>query len=62
MDDLLIEIHNAFAEFTMEAKDYIKGNKSAGRRSRKFGQKLRELLKQWRKATITEKQHVQGAR
>ena len=55
MRDILTKIVAAMAEFEADATKRIDGNKSAGVRSRHKAQDLRELLKEWRKASANGK-------
>lgn len=55
MQELLTKIIAAMDEFKAEAAKRVAGNKAAGTRSRVKGQELREMLKEWRKASANGK-------
>ena len=53
MEELLKKIEAEFNEFKQEANLLVvKGNKSAGTRSRKSSLRLADLLKQWRAESV----------
>ncbi|MGE4537622.1 MAG: hypothetical protein AB7D37_11120 [Desulfovibrio sp.] len=51
MQDTINAIMSKLSEFKAEADKAVKGNKSAGMRSRKSARELRNLLKAWAKVS-----------
>ena len=53
MEEILNNIDAAYAAFSADAKAQLtKGNKAAGARARKAGLQIRDLLKEFRKASL----------
>jgi hypothetical protein len=52
MDKILEQIEAEYTVFKIEAVRAIAGNKAAGARARKASLKLRDLLKNWKAASI----------
>jgi len=53
MEETLQKIKDTYREFLVDAQLCIeKGNKTAGKRSRKYSTEVGKLMKDWRKATL----------
>lgn len=52
MEKLISDIMSKVSEFKADADKCAKGNCAAGMRSRKAARELRDLLKQWAKASM----------
>jgi len=52
MQDTINAIMSKLSEWKADADKTAAGNKSAGTRSRKAARELRDLLKQWAKASV----------